>query len=194
MLGKALRICKVLSGIFKVPGECVCILCLCCTDRLIGRSFGREGRQGLSARLLKCTVVPELARYVWGRCWASRARTVALSGPLGLATGIPTKALGFPHPTGLEAPYSLSLSSLCPQPSRFKNMKLVEQAEVPRILSAESALESARVFGSVLVPSSFSLQSMERTVLDVLPCALNLLCCQLLPDPLSPQPASLPGC
>lgn len=96
--------------------------------------------------------------------------------PWGLLQASQQRPSGFHIPRGWKL-HNLSLSSLCPQPSRFKNMKLVEQAEVPRILSAESALESARVFGSVLVTSSFSLQSMERTVLDVLPCALYLLCC-----------------
>lgn len=62
--------------------------------------------------------------------------------PWGLLQASQQRPSGFHIPRGWKL-HNLSLSSLCPQPSCFKNTKLVEQAEVPRILSVESALESA---------------------------------------------------
>lgn len=76
--------------------------------------------------------------------------------PWGSLQAFQQRTSGFHIPRGWKL-RNLSLPFLCPQPSRFKNMKLVGQAEVSRILSAGSALESARVLGSVLVSLIFFL-------------------------------------
>lgn len=173
----------------RSPRECVCILCLCCSDHLIGLSFGREEQQRLSARLLECTMVPELALRCMG----------PLLGIMGMNCGSQwSPGTGYRHPNkrarvstsyGQEAP---SLPFLCPQLSRFEKVKLVGQAEVPRISLVESALESQLWW--LECPDLHLFSSEARSRWSSMPShAPSTICAAKSFLLLSPRSAYLPG-